>query len=180
MKTTGQKVLLLLFAGFSLGFTYSPTRARKVLHELAREWRAIDRDKLYRSVSTLYKSRLVTYIEKQDGSIEIVLNQKGKKVALCYKLDLMRISRPKEWDTRWRIIIFDIPEVKKNLRDTIRQKLRQLGLLELQKSVFVHPFECRNEIDFLIELYHARKFVRFIEAYHIDNELHLKKKFKLL
>lgn len=101
-------------------------------------------------------------------------------MALRYKLDTMIIQKPEKWDGKWRIVIFDIPEFNKQLRDTLRLKLRQLGLIELQKSVFIHPYECRNEIDFVIELYGPCRYVRFIEAVSIDTELQLKKKFHLL
>lgn len=166
--------------GAVLGLAAASSRSRLVVRNLAKEWRALDRKELYRSIHRLYESKLVRYIEEKDGSINIVLNKAGKHLALRYRLEEMTIMRPKFWDSGWRIILFDIPETKKPLRDTLRNQLRQLGLVKLQKSVFVHPFECQNEIDFLIELYDARRYVRFIRATHIDNELHLKKKFNLL
>jgi len=61
-----------------------------------------------------------------------------------------------------------------------RYHLNQLGFYEFQKSVFVHPYNCKDEIDYLIEFYNLRRFVRFVEADSIDNELHLKKYFHLL
>lgn len=109
-----------------------------------------------------------------------MLSRQGKQTALRYKIDEMKIVPQAHWDAVWRVILFDIPEKQKWLRDTLRMRLKQFGLLELQKSVFVHPYECRDEIDFVIELYGARRYVRFLEARHIDNELHLKKKFDLL
>lgn len=79
-----------------------------------------------------------------------------------------------------RVVLFDVPEDQKELRDALRMRFKRLGLIELQKSVFVHPYDCRNEIDFIIEFFDARRYVRFIEALHIDNELHLKHRFRLL
>ena len=180
LGTTSQKVLLLLLAGLALGITSSPNRQRRILRAAGREWRSLKRRELYRSIERLYESKLVFYKEQKDGSIIIELNRNGKKAALTYKIDEMSIPKPTRWDGKWRIVLFDIPESIKKLRNTLRTKLRQLGLLELQKSVFIHPYECRDEIDFVIELYNARKFVRFIEATGLDNELHFKHKFKLL
>lgn len=76
--------------------------------------------------------------------------------------------------------IFDIPEKLKKVRDALRYHLKRLGFIELQHSVFVLPFKCRDEIEYLVEFYNVRRFVRYIEAYHIDNELDLKYKFHLL
>lgn len=180
LGSTSQKILLLLLGGIALGLSGSPSRYSRVLKSISKDWKALDRQELYRSIRRLYESKLIDYSEHTDGSVEVILNREGRGVALKYKLDEMTIKSPTRWDQKWRVILFDIPENQKSLRDTLRMRLKQLGLLELQKSVFVHPYECRNEIDFVIELYNARRYVRFIEASHIDNELHLKRKFRLL
>ena len=77
-------------------------------------------------------------------------------------------------------ILKNIPEKIRKARDVFRYHLNQLGFYEFQKSVFVHPYNCKDEIDYLIEFYNLRRFVRFVEADSIDNELHLKKYFHLL
>lgn len=176
----GQKILLLLLGGLALGLSGSPTRYMRILRTIRREWREIDRHELYRAIRRLYQSKLLKCVEHPDGSTEMMLTREGERIALRYKIDELCINRSSRWDGKWRVIIFDIPEKMKYLRDMLRDRLRQLGLAELQKSVFVHPYECRNEIDFVIEYYNIRRFVRFIEATYIDNELHLKKRFDLL
>ena len=75
--------------------------------------------------------------------------------------------------------MFDIPEKLRGLRNSLRFHFKKIGLIELQKSVFVYPYPCSDEIEFIVELYNARKYVRFILAENIDNELHLTKKFDL-
>ncbi len=177
---TAQKVLLLLLGGAALSLTTSPIHYARILKNISQEWKEINKRALYRTIRNLYKSKLIRYLEHKDGSISVVLSRNGSKIALRYKLNELKISKPIKWDKKWRVALFDVPESQRKLRDTLRFHFKQLGLLELQKSVFVHPYECRNEIDFIIELYNARRYVRFIEAYHIDNELHLKNKFKLL
>lgn len=174
-----QKILLLLAAGCALGFSRSPRHYGRLVKEISREWKKIERRALYLAIQRLYESKLVRYLEHADGSVEIVLNREGRHHALRYQIYSLSIPKPPRWDYKWRVVLFDIPEKQKKLRDALRERLKQLGLLEFQKSVFVHPYECRNEIDFVIELYQARRYVRFIEAIHIDNELHLKKQFDM-
>lgn len=174
-----QKVMLLLAGGAVLALAGSPGRYARILRVLSREWRYLERRALHRAIRRLYASKLINLHSHADGSVEVVLSREGRNVALRYQLDTMAIAIPERWDRKWRIIMFDVPEPQKQLRDTLRIKLKQLGLLELQKSVFVHPFACRDEVDFIIELYDARRYVRYIEATHIDNELHLKHRFKL-
>jgi len=177
--STTQKILLLLLSGTAIAFSYSPSRAKRIFRATASEWRDINRRESWRAICRLYESKLIFYQEEKDGAIRIVLNREGKQVALRYKIDELSIRKPQHWDRRWRVILFDIPETKRPLRDSLRHQLRRLGLVEFQKSVFVHPYDCRDEIDFIIELYNARRYVRFIEAVNIDNELHLKRKFRL-
>ena len=35
------------------------------------------------------------------------------------------------------MVLFDIPETQKKIRDSLRKKLKKLGFLEFQKSVFI-------------------------------------------
>jgi len=49
--------------------------------------------------------------------------------------------------------------------------LKKIGFYPFQKSVMVHPFECRDEMDFVIEFFNLRPYVRTMLANNIDNEL---------
>jgi len=175
-----QKILLLLFGGIALGLSGSPKRYFQILDSITKEWKEIDRRMLKRAIKKLYESKLIKEKENPDGTVTLVLTDKGKQKALTYDLGKMEIKKPKQWDKKWRVVLFDIPEKIKKTREAIRIHLKNLGFYEFQKSVFVHPYDCKNEIDYLIEFYDVRKFVRFIIADSLDNELHLKKHFDLL
>ena len=175
-----RKILLLLFGGLALGFSRSPKGYFRIIGAMRKEWRAISRRALYEAIKRLYQSHLVQEIQNKDGSLTLILSEEGKERALIFSVDHMKIKKPSVWDKKWRLVIFDIPERQKGLRDIFRQHLRQLDFYELQKSVFVHPYPCTDEIDFLIELYETRPYVRTILAESLDNELHLKKHFRLL
>lgn len=176
---TQKKILLLLMGGLALGLSGSPARSFKILKEIKKEWKEIERQSLRRAIKSLYQSKLIKEEENPDGTITMILTDKGKEKALTYNLDEMAIKKPKQWDGKWRIVLFDIPEKMRKIRDAFRHHLNQLEFYEFQKSVFIHPFDCRDEIDYLIEFYNARKFIRFIIAESLDNELHLKTHFKL-
>ena len=45
----------------------------------------------------------------------MVLTDKGKNKAITFKIDSMEIKKPKQWDNKWRIVLFDIPEKHKEL-----------------------------------------------------------------
>ena len=92
----------------------------------------------------------------------------------------MAIRKPRRWDGYWRIVIFDIPEKRRRGREALRNKLKQLGFYQLQKSCFVHPFDCKSEIDFVSELFEVSPYVNFILAKEIEGQTLLRKRFGLV
>lgn len=46
-----------------------------------------------------------------------------------------------DWDKKWRIILFDIPESQRTVRQLFRLKLMDLGVRMLQSSVWITPSE---------------------------------------
>ena len=130
---------------------------------------AMYRMKKYRLVKVYYK----------DGEEVIEITEKGRKRLLKYEFDDMKIKKPKKWDKLWRIVIFDIPEKRKKVRNAINYKLKDLGFYPIQKSTFIFPYECRNEIDFVAEHFFARKYINYIVAKEIDNSEKLMKIFKI-
>ena len=83
--------------------------------------------------------------------------------------DLPGIKKTPTWDGLFRVIIFDIPENRKGIREIFRKKLKELEFQQLQKSVFVSPYECRNEIDFLKNVYEIVPYVSYILATDIPD-----------
>ncbi len=174
-----QKVLLLIFTGIGLSLAKTPKQYFKVLEGTAKEWRKINKQSTERAIYSLYKSKLVSERENPDGSLTMVLTDKGKKKVATFNIDNMEIKKSKAWDKKWRMVIFDIPEKHKPAREVLRETLKRLGFYEYQKSVLVHPYECQNEIDFIIEYFELRLYVRFVTAVSLDNEIHLRKIFGL-
>ncbi len=174
-----KKVLLLLSAGLALGLTRSPKKHFWILKQVPKEWKKENRQALQRAINSLYISHLIQEKNNKDGTTTFILNENGKQKALRFNLDELEIKKPAKWDGKWRIVMFDIPEKLKKLRDSLRLHFQEIGLIELQKSVLVYPYPCNNEIEFILEFYNARKYVRFVLAEKIDNELHLKNKFNL-
>jgi len=150
-----------------------------VLGKMNREWDKINRQTLKRAIQGLYESKLVDIKEDENGNTRMVLSYEGKQKILSYKVDELKISVPKKWDKKWRLVIFDIPEKFKQGREALRMQLKNLGFHQLQKSILIFPYDCRNEVEFLIELYSLRPYVRYAVVESIDNELHLKDLFRI-
>ncbi len=175
-----KKIALLLWGGVALSLAGSLGKQFEIVDELSDEWKNFDKRFLKRSIKALYESKVIKEKKNKDGTVTIVLSDEGKKKAITYDIDNMEIEKPKKWDKKWRFVLFDVPEEKKSVRKSLWSHLKSIGFYEFQKSVFVHPYDCKNQIDYIIETYEAREFVRFVIADSVDNEAHLKSFFNLI
>lgn len=132
-----------------------------------------------KAIRRLEKQKFVTTKENEDGSITVKITQKGMTRALTYQLDDLQLKKPKRWDGKWRVVIFDVPEKFRRLRDIFRMRLGQLGLYLLQESVYVSPYPCFNEIEFLRELYGVSFNVRYLLVEKIEEDSALRSHFEL-
>src|SRR5688500_8289137 len=139
MAAMKEKILLLLLGGLAISYARYPGQQWKVAKAVSREWKKLNQRELHAEIRKLYRSNLVKKTKNPDGTYTFVLTAKGKLRALTYDFDHMKISRG-VWDGKWRFLIFDIPEKLKHGRDALRNKIKELGFHELQKSVFVFPY----------------------------------------
>lgn len=174
-----KKILSLLFLGTFLSLAILMPGAASGFASLFAPWRGIGKKKLKKKISQLKRRKLVSFSETPEGEVTINLTEEGKKLALKYKIDEMKIKKPKAWDGKWRIVIFDIPERKKKNRELFREKLKGLGFYQLQKSVLIYPFPCRDEVEFLRQNWEIAPFVLFLEVDRIEEEWRLREKFNL-
>ena len=122
-----------------------------------------------RAILALKKKNLIDLYEKGDRQI-LEITEGGKKRVLEYKLDEMKIERPKKWDGYWRMISFDIPEKYKKARNALTSKLKDMEIYPLHKSVFICPFEFKNQIDFIGEVFDVRKFINYFLVKNLDDD----------
>jgi DNA-binding transcriptional regulator PaaX len=163
--------VLLVFPPLALPFK----TIMEIIEE--RKWK-IKGQQVKETLKRLEKQKLVD-LREEEGELLVTFRKKGKEVLLKYKIDELEIPKPKRWDGKWRIVIFDIPEKKKLARNILREKLKELEFHPLQKSVFVHPYDCERGIELIKKVYEVEPFVRFIVAESIDNQEKLIRKFKL-
>lgn len=84
------------------------------------------------------------YIGIEDGKAR--LTQKGEKLAALMGEGRLKPKKPKKWDHKWRVLIFDIPERRKKTREQVRRTVSTLGFKHLQDSVWVYPYDCEDLI----------------------------------
>jgi len=85
-----------------------------------------------------------------------------------------------KWDKKWRIIIFDIPQEIHNKRNWLRKKLKTLGFYMIQKSVFLFPYPCEEELKDICSHLGVADYIDILVADSIGfKEQEIKKFFQL-
>ncbi len=124
----------------------------------------------------------------QRGLIQIEETERGKFARLTQKGELIlrqfdrtsvRLKKPKRWDGKWRILIFDIKEQRRWVRDRLRITLVGLGFLQLQRSVWVYPYDCEDFVTLMKADFHAGSEILYVVADRIENDGKLRWHFNL-
>jgi hypothetical protein len=92
------------------------------------------------------KRQGVVRIVKRDGQFTIDITPKGMSRLERHRLQTLAIPQPSAWDGKWRIVMFDIPQEYDVARRAFARKLQALGFKLMQRSVWVHPFPCFEEV----------------------------------
>ena len=136
--------------------------------------------KVYDAFYKLKQQGFINFCEK-NNQIYISLTGKGKNKAGWMQIDDLKIKRPKKWDRKWRILLFDIAEMRRTHREALRGKLKELGFQLFQKSAWIIPYECKDEIDLLKSFFGlSGQEIKLVVAQNIDGEEKFKEMFNLI
>ena len=182
-KSLTREILFMAASGtLILSSLFAPNAAQllKPLIKWRKNWGKIDKRRINDAIKRLNNKRLIELIEKGD-QVYIKITANGKNLLKRFDYDDLELLKTKTWDRKWRLIIFDIPEKKKRERNALSEKLKDLGLYPLQESVFIYPFDCRDEIDFVCEFLSISRHVNYCIVESLDKkEGDLYRFFKLL
>lgn len=131
----------------------------------------IDRDLKKKIYQQIYHLERFSYFGKNG------LSQKG--ILKLIGLKIKKEENKNKWDKKWRIIIFDIPEKQRRKRDGFRRDIQNLGFKKLQNSIWISPFGDLSDIQIIAKGYKIEKYVVFIAADKISNDLLYRKKFEI-
>jgi phenylacetic acid degradation operon negative regulatory protein len=181
-KNVIQWLIFLAAIGVALS---SPYGTRAFLRELGK-YLAQESNKDFRSFKSAQLSQAIYYLKKRklikaqtiNNKTVLVLTEKGKKRKLEYDLGNIKIPEQENWDGKWRLLMFDIPESAKIAREALREKLKKLGFAKFQKSVWLHPFPCENEIDFISECFSIGQYLNLLTV-QIEDDQPLRRRFDL-
>ncbi|MCF7835902.1 MAG: CRISPR-associated endonuclease Cas2 [Candidatus Marinimicrobia bacterium] len=133
-----------------------------------------------KSITKLKEKGLIKFEKNNDGTIFVRLTKKGHRKLLKYQLREKAIKKPKKWDGKWRVVIFDVQEQARNLREGLRKELINLGFIKLQNSVWVYPYECEEIIGLVKTYFCIGKNVLYMTVEKIEDDKWLREEFSLV
>lgn len=115
---------------------------------------------------TIRKSSLSETIRRlrENGLIEKEKNDDGRVFMRLTALGKEELGVEEQWDGKYRIVIWDIPENKRRLRDLLRRKLKEFKFKNLQKSVWISKRNVTVKLRKLIEELEMGKWVVILES----------------
>ncbi|MCR4311374.1 MAG: CRISPR-associated endonuclease Cas2 [Candidatus Taylorbacteria bacterium] len=104
------------------------------------------RKELYeRADQALYRLRdkkLITFTKAEGRRPIVRLTAIGETEITKIILRQYKISETVVWNGKWHVVIFDIREKRRSVRNRLRTLLFGAGMVRLQDSVWVHPYPC--------------------------------------
>jgi len=174
-----KEVLMLLGAGAFLAasiiFPGLPMAAKPFIdvvkeadrNKRQKEWEKFNLWRLRQVIKRMQSSKLVE-VKEEKGVPIIKITHKGKQKLLRYKIDEMVLES--NWDGKWRLVIYDVQTGKRANSEMFRTMLNKLRFLKLQRSVYLTPFKCEDEIEYLRLLFEIGNEVQILKVGSLENE----------
>lgn len=129
------------------------------------------------ALARLSQEGLISFAEK-NGTRYAKLTERGRARLELLPNQFTTRKKPRRWDGRWRVVMFDIPESQKEVRDALRRRMRELGFYRFQDSAWVFPFDCEDAIELTKADLALGATVQYMVA-DIWNDRHLRREFSL-
>jgi len=181
-KPSAQITKVALALIFVAGVLTITAMAPNVFQVFGRRYKKVgkyEKRQFQKNMFYLKKKGFVEVIKESDDKTIVRITRKGQQKLIEYSIDEMEIKKPEKWDRKWRMVIFDVPNKYKTARDALRKKLKEMGFYQLQKSVWVYPYPCFDEILFIGKFFNAERFIELLTVEEMINDDKLLRCFRL-
>lgn len=131
------------------------------------------------AIGRLKSKGLIKFVSRGDRQF-LTITEKGKKRFAEYQKASTVLDRPKKWDGKWRLVMFDIEESSRPLRNKVRRELTQAGFVRLQDSVWVYPYDCEEYVVLLKADHRIGKSLLYVVAERVEYDRSLKALFGIV
>lgn len=176
-RATGKMVLKYIADNLEILFPQTKKNLIRLKYSNIPDWEDYLPASVYLAADRLERRGLVEKLATRDG-IVVKITDKGKIQTLKY--DLLKLTPPKaKWDGQWRLVFFDIAEIDRKKRDQLRIYLRNLGMEQMQESVFVSPYDVFDQVSYLREVLDVPHGIKLAKLSWIENQDELKQIFEI-
>lgn len=125
--------------------------------------REVSKSSLSQALKRLREKGFVEKIAgKDENKIILRLTKAGRECLLLSKSD-----EEVKWDGKWRIVVFDIPEKQRKVRNILRSRLKLWGFKPWQQSVWASKKNITNKLRQLIKELGLENWVLVFESDNI-------------
>lgn len=125
--------------------------------------RPVNKSMLSQAAKRLREKGFIELVSDQELTLR--LTDSGKDRALWAKMK----NGDEVWDGRWRLVVWDIPEKRRQARDLLRFKLKQLGFKQWQRSIWASKTNCTRLLRDFIKQVGIEDWVMVIESDNIGD-----------
>ncbi len=131
----------------------------------------VEEEKIKKSLKSLEKKEIIDLEEKGD---EVFVRLKNKNNLTVIKYSIKTLldfkKKKKNWNGKWFLVFFDIPEIQRNKRNYLRKYLIDIGFYRYQQSIYIFPYECEKEIMLIKKIVEGAEYIKYIIADKIEDE----------
>lgn len=142
--------------------------------QILRPKNAKEKYKHSRAIKKLFNDEIIYLFGE-----EIKLTKKGKELLGVIQIEDIQIFPKDDWNGVWHIVCYDVPEGKKTARDYFRGKLAETGFKFVQDSLWVYPYECKEEIAIIAQNLGIAPFVAYLNTDYLPQQERLIRYFNL-
>jgi len=137
-----------------------------------------DRYKFKKTIKKLFDDKVI-YLSGE----KIELTNKGVLLMKQAQVEDIQISgwkNKEKWNSVWHLVCYDIPEKFKKERDYFRRKLIESNFYQIQLSLWVYPYNCKEEIAIIAQNLGIAPFVAYLNTDYLPQQNKLLDRFGLI
>lgn len=136
-------------------------------------------DETRSALSRLARKGFISFVERGGKKYARITEAGRRTLILEEQKAAVRAKRGERWDKHYRMVIFDIPERKRNTRAALRRTMIEAGFLCIQGSVWIYPYDCEDLIALLKADLHIGKDALYTIVEKIENDAWIRRYFGL-